>query len=204
MMFDVLSIQQIDTLIQKYDPVQKRDWKHEYNRIKKLYTRVCVNCQNVKPGNISEEVSLLEDIASFLDSLVRNIIPIMKESTEMKNAMTLMLFKKKNALDTSFWLSHRTSQRLGIKDKDLQKLGASDYDETLTKVRKFIIEKNNENIYDYESLEFAYTCYKLDFEARELFAVNNSWEGGPKHIFRKNLARALKVVLAELIESMDV
>ena len=26
----------------------------------------------------------------------------------------------------------------------------------------------------------------------------------PKHIFRKNLARALKVVLAELIESMDV
>lgn len=236
--FDVLSIQQIDTLIQRYAPIKKTTWRRAYTNVKRLYTDVCSNCQNLKPGDTSEEISLLRNIENFLNYLVLNVAPIMKESTEMKNAMTLMLCKRKRcvnhdtwgAMDTSFmnWLSHRTSQmghmRLGIDDRELMRLGGSNYAEILVKVRKFMYEKNIQNMYDYESLEFAQTCYAMDFKAREvrypqqvqgLFVADKPWGGKwenksicgeklcPRHTFRKNLARALDFVLAELIEQLE-
>jgi hypothetical protein len=219
----VLSKEQIVILLNNYGSV-KVEWRRIYCRILKYYLKICYTCQKLENGDDAEEEDLLENLENFIDVVTLSMIPIMKESPEMKNAMTLMLCNHprcinhtswKQNMDRSFmnWVSHRVSdmghRRLGISDHECMKLGASTFEEILEKVRNciqpiLVNEMENENFL--ENLIFAQMCYQIDYKARLLRSEVTPICGESidnKHVFRKNLARALSIVISDWIVGQE-
>jgi len=220
----VLSKEQIDILLKNYDGV-KIAWRSKYCRLLKYYLKICSTCQKLDTGNDQEEETLLENLETFI-AFMRPMIEIMSESCEMKNAMTLMLCNYPRCtnhtswdqkLDRSFmnWVSHRVSEmghsKLGISNKDCMKLGASSFEEIKNNVtnciQPYLVNKMNEDNF-LDNLNFAQRCYGIDYEMRELRHPSN---GVPlcgervdsKHEFRRNLARALSLVVSDWIVEQE-
>ena len=161
----------------------------------------------------------------FIDVMNSHMIPIMNESSEMRNAMTLMMCHHPRCtnhiswpqnLDRSFmnWVSHRVSEMghlmLGISNSECMKLGAGTFDDLVSKVRLCIepILVNNMTTDNFtKKLEFAQRCYQIDYEAREMRHPSSGYpplcgEGlDEKHLFRRDLARALSMVISDWIIS---
>lgn len=223
----VLSKEQIDILLKNYDGV-KIEWRRQYCRLLKYYTKICSTCQELDTGDDQEEETLLDNLEFFIDIMTSRMKEIMSKSCEMKNAMTLMLCHHPRCtnhtswdqrLDRSFmnWVSHRVSEmghsKLGISNQDCMKLGAGSFEEIKNKVLNCIQPRlvNMMGEYDFlDKLNFASRCYQIDYEVRELRHPSNGLTPplcgervDSKHVFRRDLARALSLVVSDWIVAQE-
>ena len=194
----VLSKEQIDILLKKYDWV-KVEWKIEYFRLSKVYLKICSTFKKLETGDDQEEETLLDDLELFL-SMMLNMKEIMSKSCEMENAIILMLSNHP-------WISHQVLEmghmKLGISNKDCMKLGADSFEEIKSNVFNYLqprlsnIMGEDDFLYN---LNFAQRCYRIDYRVREfLHPYNNSHS----NVFRLNLARALNFVVSDWIVAYE-
>lgn len=98
----VLSKEQIDILLKNYGSV-KIKWRSVYCRVLKYYLKICSACQKLEQADHKEEEDLLENFEIFITALNFRMIPIVNESPEMKNAMTLMLCNHPRCTNHASW-----------------------------------------------------------------------------------------------------
>lgn len=224
----VLSKEQIDILLKKkYDSVKRVEWRREYCQLLKFYLKICSTCQKLEMGDDHEEETLLEDLETFIYILKSEMIEIMSKSCEMKNAMTLMLCHHPrcinhtswNIMDLSFmnWVCHRASEmghaKLGISNKDCMKLGASSFEKLKSNVFNCLQPRlsNLTGEDDFlHNLNFAKRCYGIEYKIRELRHPSSGLtpplcgeKEDDKHVFRRNLANALNIVISDWVEQEE-
>lgn len=187
----VLSKEQIDILLKDHDNLSKVNWRHRYLKVSKYYQKISSILQEKTPIDKETGDYILECFELCILSL-KNMVPMIPEVLEMTK-----------------WVSHRVSEmghlKLGISNKECMKLGASTFDELLSKVRNCIepslVDSMNDEDF-LENLSFAQRCYQIDYQARETTTICGE-SMDEKHIFRRDLAKALSMVISDWIIAQE-
>lgn len=258
----ILDDRQIKTLLRgRYDNETISNWRDDYQQIKNLYLDICINCQYPYSDNslTPRATELIEQIGRFIDVMNSKIIPMTLQSTEMRDAMTLLLCREKRCqnlinpvdrekswpnMDTSFlnWVAHRLSEighkLLDISNSDIMGFGKPSYNEILHEVRTFMENRRHETV-TFSIIGIARKCYRLEYQVRDLRYPElipqgkgsgifgdprhvlggrlGRWLGSgdyirnticgegysDSHIYRRNLAKSLSVVLSDILNSFE-
>lgn len=181
----ILDDRQIKTLLRgRYDSENIMIWRDYYGQVKKLYLDICENCQYPYSDNnlTPRAIKIIEQIDVFIDIMNSKIIPMTLKSTEMRDAMTLLLCREKRCqnlkpwspMDSSFlnWVAHRLSEighnLLGLSNDDIMGFGKPKYEDTLNEVETFLKIRRINETKTLNNLRVAQKCYRLEYQVRDL------------------------------------
>lgn len=230
----VLTLFQFDILMKntKYNRHHKNQINISYKRLRNMYLSLCSKCQFTEYGSTSEEEDLV-DLAYEFSIKLRDTLPLVKMSCELKNALTLMFChqqKCKNLndwhersnrpLSRHFlnWISHRVSfighDAIGINNDICMSLGNDDPEimwDNISECVKTAMDRIPAEI-KIEKAKLAMRCYTIDFYIRNArcpktdsgFDAICGESRSDEHIFRRELAEQLAAVLEDYVVSLGV